>query len=111
MLLKVISLTEQWIEILMAPNRHDLTVTEVCQRYGISRETFYLQRRRYRADGLAGLEPRSRRPKTSPRQTPEQVEDQVVALRMRRCQRTREAPGGRTAGSGSAVMSSPGPRS
>jgi hypothetical protein len=40
----------------MAPDRHDLTVIEVCQRYGISRETFYLQRRRYRAEGLA--EPR-----------------------------------------------------
>ncbi len=80
----MISLSEQWIEILMAPDRHDLTVTEVCQRYGISRESFYLQRRRYRSQGLAGLEPRSRRPKTSPGQTAQQVEDQIVALRVRR---------------------------
>jgi transposase-like protein len=57
--LKVITLTELWIEILLAPDRHGLTVTEVCRRYGISRKTFYAHRSRYRADGVEGLEPRS----------------------------------------------------
>jgi transposase len=62
--LKVITLSQLWIEILLAPDRHGLTVTEVCRRYGISRKTFYAYRSRYRAEGWAGLEPRSRRPHT-----------------------------------------------
>jgi transposase InsO family protein len=82
--LKVITLSELWIEILLAPDRHRLTVTEVCRRYGISRDTFYAYRRRYQADGLAGLEPRSRRPRSCPHQTRPDVEDLVVELRVQR---------------------------
>lgn len=84
--LKVITLSELWIEILLAPDRHRLTVTEVCRRYGISRETFYAYRRRYQAEGLAGLERRSRRPRGCPHQTRPEVERQVLDLR---CQRPR----------------------
>ena len=79
--LKVITLTEQWLEILMAPARHGLTVAETCRRYGISRQTFYEYRTRYRDQGLEGLQPRSRRPLNSPRQTPAETEDLIVALR------------------------------
>ena len=35
--LKVITLTEQWLEILMCPDKHGLTVAETCRRYQISR--------------------------------------------------------------------------
>jgi transposase-like protein len=38
-------------------------------RYGISRETFYQWRRRYQADGLAGLRNRSHPPHPCPRVT------------------------------------------
>lgn len=82
--LKVITLSQLWIEILLATKRHRLTVTEVCRRYGISCKTFYAYRARYRAEGFEGLEPRSRRPKTSPRQTPAEVEATVVELRLAR---------------------------
>jgi transposase InsO family protein len=82
--LKVITLPQLWIEILLAPQRHGLTVTEVCRRYGISRKTYYAYRVRYRAEGVEGLEPRSRRPKSSPRQTPPEVEAMVVELRLAR---------------------------
>jgi transposase-like protein len=54
--LKVITLTKLWIEILLGAYRHGLTVTEACRRYGIARDTFYAYRRRYQAEGLAGLE-------------------------------------------------------
>ena len=35
--MKVITLTEQWLEILMCPDKHGLTVAETCRRYQISR--------------------------------------------------------------------------
>lgn len=82
--LKVITLPQLWIEILLAPQRHGLTVTEVCRRYGISRKTYYAYRARYRAEGVEGLEPRSRRPKTTPGRTPAEVEAMVVELRLAR---------------------------
>ena len=44
----------------------ELNVAAFCREHGVSRQTFYAWRRRYRAEGLEGLEPRSRAPKTSP---------------------------------------------
>jgi transposase InsO family protein len=82
--LKVITLTDQWLEILMCPGRHGLTVAETCRRYQISRQTFYEYRRRYRDQGLDGLQPRSRRPRSSPGQTPAEVGDLIVAIRSQR---------------------------
>ena len=56
-------------------------VAEFCRVQGISRETFYKWRRRFAAEGLAGLEERSRRPLRSPGATPAAVEELVVRLR------------------------------
>jgi transposase InsO family protein len=47
----------------------------------VSRKTFYKWVARYRAEGLAGLEERSRRPDRSPAQTPVEVEERIVRLR------------------------------
>lgn len=58
------------------------SVTAFCAEHGISRKTFYALRARARNDGQAAvLEPRSRRPKTSPTRIPEDVKDQAVAVR------------------------------
>lgn len=66
------------------PTGTGLTVTEVCRRYGISGDTFYAYRRRYRAEGLARLEPRSRRPHVyPPHQTPAGIKEQMAAPRIR----------------------------
>lgn len=75
------ALSEQWIDILLAPERDRLTVTEVCRRHGISRKTYYVYLARYRTEGAAGLAPRSRRPKNSPARTRSEIEAQVVRLR------------------------------
>jgi transposase InsO family protein len=56
-------------------------VTEFCRRKDISRETFYKYRRRFREDGIDGLQEQSRRPLTRPGQTPPEVEDIVVRRR------------------------------
>ena len=58
-----------------------LNVAAFCREHGVSRQTFYEWRRRYLADGLDGLEPRSRAPRTSPKRIGADVEDAVVALR------------------------------
>ncbi|MFF2094573.1 integrase core domain-containing protein [Paenibacillus sp. NPDC058174] len=56
-------------------------VAEFCRCEQISRQTFYKFRRRFRDEGIDGLQDRSRRPLTSPGQTPAQVEDIVVRRR------------------------------
>jgi transposase InsO family protein len=53
----------------------------LCRRFEISRPTGYTWLGRWRAEGAAGLAARSRRPHTSPHQTPAAIEQQVVALR------------------------------
>ncbi|MGY1869143.1 MULTISPECIES: helix-turn-helix domain-containing protein [Nocardia] len=77
---------ELWLEILQAPERHRLTVTEVCRRYRISRKTYYSYLARYRAQGVAGLVPRSRRPKRFPSRSSAAVEAAVVRIRLNRPQ-------------------------
>ncbi len=54
---------------------------ELCRRFGISPDTAYRWLRRSAAEGAAGLADRSRRPHTSPGQTPAAVEAAVLALR------------------------------
>lgn len=53
-----------------------------CREHGISRETFYVIRRRAVAEGEAAVwQPRSRRPRTSPGQTPQKVVNDALAAR------------------------------
>jgi putative transposase len=54
-------------------------VSQWCRDNQIDRRTFYRHRKRIEAEGT--WVPRSRRPKTSPGQTPAQVEAQVLRLR------------------------------
>jgi putative transposase len=56
-----------------------VSVTELCRRYGISRDTFYRYRARLEAAGLEGLLPRSRRPRHSPNATAVAVVELLVA--------------------------------
>ena len=57
-------------------------VSTFCAEHGISRKSFYELRKRARADGPAAvLEPRSRRPHSSPSTLTEEVKEQAVAVR------------------------------
>lgn len=58
-----------------------VNVAAFCAKHGISRQTFYVWRRRYRDQGLDGLQARSRAPKTTPGRVLGDVEDAVVAVR------------------------------
>ena len=55
--------------------------SEVAREYGVSRRWVITVVQRYLAEGQAGLEPRSRRPLSSPQRTTQELEDEVVALR------------------------------
>ena len=57
------------------------TMTELCARYGIARETGYVWLRRYRALGLEGLLERDRAPARHPNQTAAAIEQLVLELR------------------------------
>jgi len=50
----------------MIANEPDSYMTTTCRQFGISRKTGYKWLRRFRADGMSGLENRSRRPRSSP---------------------------------------------
>jgi transposase InsO family protein len=78
----VLSVNERWLEILLTPMRDGITVAETCRRYGVSRETYYVYRRRFYAEGVPALAPRSRRPLTSPIQTDTDAEAEIVRLRI-----------------------------
>jgi transposase InsO family protein len=56
-------------------------VSQFCRDRQISRQTFYKFRRRFAVEGLAGLQERSRRPNSSPGQTPVAVEEAVLRKR------------------------------
>ncbi|WP_227515153.1 integrase core domain-containing protein, partial [Acinetobacter sp. Root1280] len=57
-------------------------VTTFCAEHDISRKTFYDLRKRARVDGPAAvLEPRSRRPRSSPSKVSEEVKAQAIQVR------------------------------
>jgi len=59
-----------------------LTVTAAAAEYGISRRHLHRLLVRYREEGMDALQPRSRRPKTTPIATPEPVRERVIELRI-----------------------------
>jgi transposase InsO family protein len=69
------------LEFVQLAAQADTNMSELCRRFGIVRATGYKWRDRYLQDGSPGLVDRSRRPKSSPAQTPPTQEQLVVALR------------------------------
>lgn len=58
-----------------------ISMSELCRRFGVSRKTGYKWLNRYTVEGEAGLQNRSRRPRSSPTQTAAEMEAAVVELR------------------------------
>jgi transposase InsO family protein len=63
--------------------REILSITELCDLYGISRKTAYKWIERYLRQGPAGLEERTRRPQSSPNCTPDEVTQALLEARRR----------------------------
>ena len=61
-----------------------LSFAEACRDFGISRKTGYKWLRRYKAQGIAGLEARSRAPKRRAWAMPDEMASQLLELRRKR---------------------------
>jgi transposase InsO family protein len=74
---------DERVQFISDYQRQLFTMTELCERYGVSRKTGYALINRYETEGVAGLAPRSSRPHHSPQATAPTVRDAMVALRKR----------------------------
>src|SRR5829696_9904955 len=63
--------------------REGRSVAELARTHGVHRSSIYKLLARHRAEGEAGLAPRSKRPHHSPTRVAEAVEDEIVLLRKR----------------------------
>jgi len=72
---------EQRFNAVMEVLRDGLTVIEVAERYGVSRQTVHGWLRRYRTGGLEALADGSHRPNTCPHQMPADLEAHLCELR------------------------------
>lgn len=72
---------EEKLRFVFEYEMEERSMTELCQRYAIARETGYVWLRRYRQAGVAGLVERSRATHRHANQTPEEIEQMVLELR------------------------------
>jgi len=77
-------LTPKGRELLVSRLEAGQQPVDVAQAMGISRTTLHKWRRRYRNEGLAGLQDRSSRPGHCPRQLLSTVQGQIIDLRLQR---------------------------
>jgi len=56
-------------------------MSELCARFGISRQTGYTLLHRYEAEGVCGLQDRSRAPKHCPHRVPEEIQTLLLEAR------------------------------
>jgi transposase InsO family protein len=80
---KVVERVEFREELMKLGEQPGTNIRQLCRRFQVSAKTYYKWRRRYRADGVASLENRSRRPARSPLQSRASVEKAVLDLRSR----------------------------
>jgi transposase InsO family protein len=76
-----LSVVEQRYQAVMEVLSDGLTVTEVAERYGVSRQIVHRWIRRYEESGLNGLADRSHRPKACAHQISAEVEAAICELR------------------------------
>jgi putative transposase len=72
---------EEMLRFVFEYELGERSMTELCQRYEIARETGYVWLRRYRQAGVPGLVERSRAVHRHRNQTPEEIEQMVLELR------------------------------
>jgi transposase InsO family protein len=74
---------DERVQFISDYQRQLFTMTELCDRYGISRKTGYAVVGRYEAEGARGLSLRSSRPGRSPQATAAPIVDAIVTMRKR----------------------------
>ena len=78
---KELSIMSQRIEFCMLASKSGSNISDLCQRFNITRRTGYKWLHRYIDEGLIGLEDKSRRPENFPNQTSEDIDKYIVGLR------------------------------
>jgi transposase InsO family protein len=77
-----LGLVEQRLSAVLEVVNDGVSVTEVAERFGVSRQTVHRWLRRYAADGLAGLVDQSSVPGSCPHQMAPETEARIVELRV-----------------------------
>jgi len=75
---------EQRYQAVLAVISDGLSISQVAEKVGVSRQTLHSWLARYEAEGLEGLADRSHRPVSCPHQMPASVEAAVLELRRSR---------------------------
>src|SRR5579859_7627342 len=78
---KTSSVMEEKLRFVFDYERDEEPMSELCSRYGISRDTGYVWLRRFRQHGVGGLVELDRSRLHHPNQTPQQIEASVLGLR------------------------------
>jgi transposase InsO family protein len=81
---KELSVMDSKIQFIAECLRGETPMTILCERYGISRETGYVWKRRYLAEGAAGLDERSRAPHHNGRATSAEQVALIIEARQQR---------------------------
>jgi transposase-like protein len=69
------------LEFVMLASVEGANVRNLCRRFGVSPTTGYKWLERWRLEGMAGLQERSRRPQTSPSRSATATEKAVLSVR------------------------------
>jgi transposase len=72
--MRELTVAEQRYQAVLAVIGDGLSISQVAQKVGVSRQTLHSWLARYEAEGLEGLADRSHRPVSCPHQMPAQVE-------------------------------------
>jgi transposase InsO family protein len=75
---------DQRVEFVIRAQQEGQSLSGLCAEFGISRPTGYVWLRRYREQGVAGIEEHSRRPANSPRRTADSMAQRIAQLRRQR---------------------------
>ncbi len=82
--MRELSVAEQRYQAVMAVIGDGLSISQVAEKVGVSRQTLHAWLARYEAEGLEGLVDRSHRPVSCPHQMPAAVEAMLLELRRSR---------------------------
>jgi transposase len=79
--MRELSVAEQRYQVVLAVIADGLSVSQVAEKAGVSRQTVHAWLAKYEAGGLEELGDRSRRPRSCPHQMPAVVEASVLEMR------------------------------
>jgi transposase InsO family protein len=82
--MRELSVAEQRYQAVLAVISDGLSISQVAEKVGVSRQTLHSWLARYEAEGLEGLVDRSHRPVSCPHQMPASVEAVLLELRRSR---------------------------